>query len=206
MEAASSMVKNELRNKNAGQVLDKASVVLKRMNGNVHFPLPQPKIERVQILAAKLRGMLEQPTPLPVVVRKAVLKDLCHALSSLAGWVQVVSQGDSTIILSTGFNVRKRRSKAHTRPAPVIKRCIKVAKTGCVKLMWQADVLAKCYSVYITDENNPGKKRKATTSTKSSAIISGLESGKRYRLQVSCINSAGEGPLSCEIVVCEGWA
>jgi hypothetical protein len=206
METRLSMIKIDLRNKNAVAVWGKADHVLNKLKDNPHFPIPQPHIEEVKVLADALGEILTKKKAIPVETRKRAQQKLCKALSKLAMWVFVVSKGNADIILTTGFDVRKRRSTASLRPAPQLKRSLKLAKAGCIKLMWRADVLTLVYNVYLSDDDNPEQRKKVASSTKSSAIISGLESGKRYRLQVSCINSAGEGPLSNAIVVCEGWA
>jgi hypothetical protein len=182
------------------------SNVLDKMKNNPHFPLPQPRVEEVKVLSNILREMLSKKNAIPVLVRKGAQNKLSKALGRLAMWVQTVSNGDSAIILSTGFDVRKLRTKASLRPAPIIKRSLKMSQPGCIKLMWYADKLSNGYRVYLSEADKPHERKAVAFSSKSNAVVSGLESGKRYLLEVCTLNSAGIGPFSGAIVICEAWA
>ena len=199
-------VKTELRNNSALQVWMKANVVLKRMEGNPYFPLPNPSIERVELYRNKLGAILKlDDTELQLVQRNEAQKKLADALTRLAALVQNVGSGNAEIILSTGFGVRKSRTKAHVLSAPVMKRYIKMQQHGCVKLMWKANTKSSSYFVYLSEADKPEERKMITMSTRSSTIIKDLESGKKYLLQVSTLNSAGESGLSNPATVYEAW-
>jgi hypothetical protein len=197
-------IKCNLRNKSALEIWFKSKVVLKCMNGNPNFPFPNPYLERLAVYSAEMGNILKQRTSdLQLAQRNSAQGKLTQAIREVAGYVASVSLGNTSIILSSGFDVRKKRSKTQLRPAPRLKRYIKIKEHGWVKLMWHADTAAFLYKVYVSgpDYAEPIIK----TTSKSSLIIKGLESAKKYSVAVSALNTAGESNVSNEMTIYEAW-
>lgn len=202
-----SIVKVDLRNKNAVQLYSQAGRVLTAIKSSPYFSEDEEPVVRLRLLNTELGKTLQmgKGNTQQLAERNNAAQNVANAYRCLAGYVQSHSEGDETIILSTGYNVRKGKTIIGLLPAPVIKRSVKLSYAGCIKLMWQANTLAKMYKVYIKELDTDKPIEFVTHTTRCNAIIQGLESAKKYVVYVSCSATAGESPLSNGIVVCEAW-
>lgn len=199
-------VRCDFRNKNAVQMHSKALVVLSRMQNNEHFAEPNPYLVKLTESTATLGYILQMPeSPLQLTKRHQAQKELTIAMRCMAAYVQAVSEGSEEVILSTGFDVRRKRTKRQLPQAPLIKRIDKMDIRGCVKLLCEADTTTRLYRVYVTKHNQPEAKTVEFVSTRSSLVVKGLESGVKYDFQVSALNTAGSSPRSTPLTTVEAW-
>lgn len=97
------------------ELVNKANYIIESMTGNTYFETPMPSISRLKTAndnfvtsLAKMESGSKQDT----VVKNNNRFTLENILRALAAYVQLTSDGDEAIILSSGFDVNKK-------PAPI---------------------------------------------------------------------------------------
>jgi len=120
-------------------------------------------------------------------------------ISVLGSGVEHIAAGDTTIVLRSGFTPESAPAPIGPLGAPQSVEAIMSAHEGQIKVRWKALKGARTYVVEYCLEGTAVWKQ-ACLCTRASATITGLESGKRYRVRVSGIGAAGQGPWSDEAV------
>jgi hypothetical protein len=123
------------------------------------------------------------------------------AITQAASYVESIAKGDETVILSAGMAVRDDATSIGLLPAPGPASATTGDDSGEVDLMWPRLPGAASFIIqYATDPNAPdGDWKFGTTSTKSSATVTGLAAGTRYWFRVAATGTAGQSPWSSPV-------
>ena len=120
-------------------------------------------------------------------------------LSVIGSGVEHIAAGDTTVVLRSGFKPQAERAPVGDLGVPQNLEAIMADRQGELKARWQRLTGARSYVVEYCVEGE-SVWRQAGLSTKASFTLTGLVSGTRYRIRVSGIGAAGQGPWSDEAV------
>jgi hypothetical protein len=181
-------------------ILEKARLILIKMTGNVLFPTPIPTLivlgGLIDALALAYENAIGGGRVQKSLMRIA-LNDLMQGLKTMAGYVQSVSAGDETMILSTGFDVKRPRNPAGILPPPINVRAVFGNIPGDIILRYGGVKRRLIYKVQINDTPGDDTKWKDYTYTgKIRIVVPGLVSDKVYAFHVATISAAGLGDYS----------
>ncbi len=171
-------------------LLNKARRIIACLSGNVNFSTPTPSLEDVTAGADAFDAALALPNSKEATARRAQCRGkLTDLLNDLAEYVQEASKGDVTVMLSSGFDINKVRSKVGPLQQPVNFKV--VAKTGqCVKARVKAVYGACSYSFeYALVADKEQGNWQTCLSSKSFTTISGLQKGAEYAFRVAAIGA-----------------
>ena len=189
-----------LSNKPVSVVIEKARLIHLRMTGNAAFTTPIPTLIVLLALIDALSLAYENALNGGIVQKalmRIALKDLMTALKTLLGYVQSVSAGDETMILSSGFDVKRPRTPVGILPPPVNVRAVFGKVPGEIILRWGGVKHKLVYKVQIND--TPGDDTKWTDLTytgKIRIVVPSLITDKMYAFRVATISSDGIGDYS----------
>lgn len=168
----------------------KAQMILQCMTNNANFPTPSPDLttlgEAITAYAAALANPLSQAN---TALKNQLRAALTALLNQLALYVEINGNNDETVLLSSGFSLRKPKQPVGILPqasnfkATPLHNCM-------IKLSNQKIDGADSYCYDYT----PVPVTEASTwtsinSTKASTLISNLTSGSQYAFRVSGIGS-----------------
>ena len=186
--------------------LAKSGSIITNLTGNSHYP--EPWVVQVPTLAqltaaytAYLDGYHAALThdSLKIALRNSARQTLTDKLKSLIPYLELVAQGDTHILATTGYDLRKdvvRGSNSEILPAPVDFRVTHGAKSGSFDIHIAKLPGAGSYEVQIT-QSDPAIEanwRHATTSlTATHILLEGLTPGQAYWVRVRGIGTAGAG-------------
>ncbi len=122
-----------------------------------------------------------------------------NVLASLGAGVESIAAGETTIMVASGFELHAERAPIGPLAAPQNVRAAFADHAGQVICRWGGVRGARSYIVECAPENG-GDWKHAGVTTKVSFTLTGLESGKKYRVRVCAIGAAGQGPWSDEAV------
>lgn len=188
-------------NLRAEGLIAKSLFVEGKMTDNANYPTPNPSIA---VLTAA-RQALESANAAAAdgghsahLAKRMAVATLKGLLRDLAGHVTSVSSGDETMIVSSGFDVRKRTEAIGKLSAAgdLVARFTNFH--GEVDLNWNVVRGAHLYQVYVNalDPADEGKWEMSGITTKSRHLVSGLETGKFYWFRVQAVGTAGYSPMS----------
>ena len=186
---------------NATELVAKSLYIESRMDGNMDFPAPEPKLPDVTAAREALEASITLATDGGRSAYAQKRRDhsaLRALLDRLAGHVISVADGDEVMIRSAGWEVRRRTTPVGplTPPRDVLARISSF--TGRVLLRWQAVSNAYTYQVYINDTAPADANAWQLTGVSSRAKhqVDGLTPGRFYWFRVNAVGSTGAGPLS----------
>lgn len=170
------------------------------VQGNPLFPSPIPSMADFQdainaLMEANARVAAERGRS-DFLAKNVALTQLRRQLKRLSAYVSLVADGDASIILSSGFGVRKKASRVGELNRPNKLRNRLTRTTGRVELDWEVIPGAKLYHVYMSESMNDPQWKLAAITSKSRYNADGLTSGRFYYFAVSAIGTAGETSLS----------
>lgn len=118
-------------------------------------------------------------------------------LKDIGGYVQGISEGDRTLILSAAFDVTKQRTPLPVPEAPPALNVARTAELGVLKARWKRVHGAVLFYLEMRAEGATEWVRVATT-TKANHEMTGLETGKKYSFRVQAVASSGISQYSEE--------
>lgn len=89
----------------------KVGTIIELMTGNPSFPTPAPTLEQVSTALAEFTSAMDKTAiggPPQTVIKNQKRDALVALLKTLAEYVQLASNGDEGVILSSGYSVNKR--------------------------------------------------------------------------------------------------
>ncbi len=190
------LVKTDLRGISADDLLVRARVVKDRMSNNPLFPLPAPSMAEFGMaidelndanVAALDRGRMA------VHKKRTSYKEVATMLKRLAGYVASVSGGDIDIVMSGGFELRKRSTRIAELSSPQHILFRNTAVHGQTKLRWKPVHGARMYNIRIKPVS--GAVVQLTTSS-SRHTFNGLITGEWYSIEIEAVGASGKGPKS----------
>ena len=181
----------------------KAQVIHDNMNGNAHYPAPDPSladlqtaITEFQLAIVKAKNGSKEDTADKNAKRK-ILEDLLHRLSY---YVQVNSLGDETIILGSGFDVNKQAGTVGALPKPENFKVMVGENKGTVELSCDAVANASFYEYQYTKlPLSATSIWTMRTATKRKLLVEGLTSGQQYVFKMAAGGSDPSRTWSDEI-------
>lgn len=177
--------------------------IVAAMTGNTTFPTPEPPLADITSAVNALEAAYNEANAARqnAVSLTSVMDDKEQSLNALiaklANYVENKSDGDQAKIQSAGMLVRSKPVPIGALPAP--ENLIATAGDGeCeIDLSWNPVRGANGYPIeYCEDPITPTGWKPAGVSTKSSHIVKGLTSGKKYWFKVAAVGAAGQGPWS----------
>ena len=166
------------------EVGNKSDDIIEMMTSNPNFQIPLPELDAVRVANTTYQTSLinlKNGTKEDTAIKNQNRRVLEKALKNLGLYVQIKSNGDEAIILSSGFDVAGKRVPVGKLPKPEgfgVK--VGVAK-GTVVVYCIAITYANFYEVEYAEVQADGTRNwiKLTT-TKHKLEITGLASGKQY--------------------------
>ena len=176
----------------------KANHIIDKMDGNPHFADVQPLLAVLReatttytAALAKTQSGSKEATALKNQARATLIA----ILKQIAARVQTISDGDRTLILSTGYDVNKKWSKVGPLSKPTNFKLQQGSNKGSIYLVCDPIAGASIYEVEYTEGiPTPNSRWMKQTSTKRKITIAGLSSGKQYTFRM-----AGGGSHSSRI-------
>ena len=163
--------------------------ILDQMTNHPGFPDPSPSLSTITTANNKYSAALTQQKKggrVYTVIKNQCRKQLQLLLKQLADYVQTKSGGDATLILSTGFNIHKKRSLVGQLPQPLGITVKPGVNNGSVVIGCDTVRGARFYE-FAYNETSLAEKGiwQKLTSTKRKILITGLVSGGRYTFRIA---------------------
>ncbi len=172
------------------RLLQKAQMILQSMTGNAYFPTPTPDLATVgNAISAYAEALASQKSVANTAIKKQARVTLIAILNQLALYVSMNGNNDETILLSSGFSLRKQRTPVGVLPKPANFKA-EPAYNGAVRLSNDKISGADGYTYSYT----PAPVTEASiwtiiNSTKAKLVISNLTSGTQYAFRVAGIGA-----------------
>ena len=125
-------------------------------------------------------------------------KALRSMLKDFGGYVQGISEGDKSLILSAAFDVAKDRTPLPPPEAPVDLRVTRSAIAGLLKTRWKKVHGAVLYYLEMR-EGSAAEWTRVLTTTRTYHEMTDLMTGKEYSFRVQAVASSGISPMSEEV-------
>jgi len=181
--------------------------ILKNMDGNANFPTPTPALADVTI---KLDEYVDLATQAQFRDKRAVLyrnqagNELKVMLRTLAAYVTMVAEGDASIIVSSGFEVRNESDPAPPLTVPVDLRATRNSHSGKVELDWASVKNALNYLVEMTTTDPVSSAAEwinVGTTSRSKFMVDNLDPGTYYWFRVKAYGRRDNSAYSDPAVV-----
>lgn len=117
-------------------------------------------------------------------------------VSQLASYVDNIANGDAVTIERSGFSVRATPTPVGPLPAPTDLQAEAGEHKGHAALHWGTIYGAKSYLIERAEDAPELKWGFIASSTKRSADVNSMISGKTYWHRVAAVGAAGQGPWS----------
>jgi hypothetical protein len=202
------------KRKRVKQSLDKLSItdlvahgqkVSKKLGGDTRFDSLDSDASKLDKAVADLEKLnTDYDLAVKDCSHKLLLRDNKRGevealLTVLGSGVEHLSEGSTEFVVASGFDVQAPRKTVGPLPAPQNLVALMADLEGQIRLRWNRVKGAKSYVIEYTPDGSNNWTHAGVT-TKASFNLSGLESGKRYRIRVRAIGTAGPGPWSDEAV------
>jgi hypothetical protein len=167
------------------------------MENNASFPNPPIAIDAVKLVVTnlmELQGEVSASNYVQIATRNACFTQLKYMMAALSAYVNVKANGNLSMLDSSGFDLRKPRTKATTPNKIATLKCSNMPKSGSIIARWKGERERQYYIVQKT--NTPSDESSwinAGVATKCKLELHGLTSGQRIYIRVSAVNNAGQG-------------
>jgi hypothetical protein len=182
-------------------LIAKARHVEACLQGNPHFPSPQPGLDTLRQAYLELERAVAAATGrarADVALRWERHAELERLLVQLAKYVLATAQGDVAKQLTSGFELRRPPVRITTLEAPALLEAKRSAFEGAIKLCWSAVRGARTYEVYVnhSDPDHEAGWYRIASCTRIRTEVRHLPPGEVHHFKVRAILAAGEGPFS----------
>jgi hypothetical protein len=178
--------------------IQKCRGVVSETTGNINFVTPNPSLATITTAVDSLETAYEAAQD-GGKAKKAFMRTQDKAVNAFmkqfGGYVQDVSAGDETIILSSGLEVKRPKTQPQPLSAVVNVRVLTGTMTGNILGRWKRLAGSVLYNVQTSADGNTNW-TDAGSCTKTSIIIGGFTSGSKVWVRVSGNNAKGQGPWS----------
>ncbi len=178
--------------------IQKARNLVAHMDANENFPNPEPPLAELITAANVLEKAYEEALNggrIQIAAMRQSAAVLNMLVVSLAGYVQCVSRGDESIILSSGFEVQNPKSPSRAASTPEHVNGAFGNHEGEVELRWNKVRGSKAYNIEISLDGLSDWKP-CGTATRARLFLKGLESGVKYFFRVAAIGPLGQSGWS----------
>lgn len=183
-------------------LLVKARNLVLDMDGNANFPSPSPSLAAITAEADLLAEWIQKSQfgdRRAIEQRKEHQTKLTQLLRQLAYYVSMVANGNSGIILSSGFELSRNAEPTPPLGIPADLRALRTDFSGKVMVEWNPVANARTYMVEMstTDPALPNTAWSIVGSTtKSRAEVTSLQPGQYYWFRVRSVGTRANGPYS----------
>jgi len=196
-------VKLNFRNLSVPEKIARAQQIVAALTGNSNFTTPHPTLAEVTAAASALETASNAAQAARLEARRRTAArgvkedDLTQLITQLGGYVESVAGGDEAMIMSAGLEMRSAAAADSSAPtAPETLTATTGNHEGEIELSWDAVRNARSYVVERTTDPQTGPWTQAGVSPRSSLIVEGLDSGKRYYFRVAAVTLNGQSPWS----------
>lgn len=169
--------------------------IVSKMTANNSFPNPIPTMSDLTTALDNLEVALIEAADggrSKLSVRRQRVAELDNLLRRLSLWVENVADGNESLILSVGLEVKRAASPIGLPLMPEGLRASLPGPHGMVYLSWKAVKGAYTYELQMLQGDAPnGDWTKLTNLTRSFYMVEGLASGQQYWFRVSATGTAG---------------
>ncbi len=176
----------------------KARRIISMMTGNASFGTPSPSLATLttQTDALEDAEAAMDGSKLNTDLRNAALQTLSASLKLEQLYVEAIANGNTAVILSSGFEVRNPRTNPVLLPAPENLLAKPNGFEKQLKLTWKAVKKKDVYTIEMTADPTLNNWQIVAQSTKAKVVIEDLNSGQMYYFRVTAVNAAGASPWS----------
>ena len=202
MKSPVEAVREGTKRLSSSDLASKGRILIRQMTGNAHFPDPVPSLEELQRVVGALEAInVDQqfnPSRLGRIQRDLRSAELCMLIKGLAGYVQGISAGERSVILSSGFEVKRKRHASQPMVAPANMRTMRTEETGVVSIRWNAVKNRLLYKVQVNkgDPNDHDAWEWLCETSRNYLRLEELEERRVYHFRALAIGALGAGPWS----------
>ncbi len=190
------------------ELVDKAQTLVEKMTLNNHFLHLEPAISvlaaRTDILADCVsKAFFNDPEN--IKKQKEAFNNLVEMIHQLAGCVSRVADGNSEIILSSGFEIRSKHKKSPMPEHPENFQVHISDQSGETRLEWKKVPGNYAYVIQITSTNPETENATWVTAgvtTNTELTIQNLKHGMRYYFRIKTVGREFESPYSSVATFC----
>ena len=187
---------------NAEELVSYSHNVITQMTGNPNFPSPDPDLTYIQAVSDVLLAACIEARDggkLQTVRKHIAFEELKKAMRLLGTYIELVSKGDASTILSAGVHIHKKKEKVGLLTSPLGLSTRVSDFSGTIELRWKRVEKNKGYTVYMCS-GDPSLPDAVWTpiamTTKSKCSITDLEPGTFYWFKVATLSAAGTSGFS----------
>jgi hypothetical protein len=181
----------------------RAQQIVAALTGNSNFTTPNPTLAAVTTAISELETTSNDARAARFEARRltgvqTVKEDKLHQLvTQLGAYVESVAGDDEAKIMSARLETRSAATTDSSAPAaPETLTATTGNHEGEIELTWDTVRGARSYVVERANDPQAGPWTQAGVSPRSSLILEGLDSGKRYYFRVAAITLNGQSPWS----------
>jgi hypothetical protein len=200
-------LKENLSGLTPSALISKCTGIETKMSGNPLFPSPDPSIADLTTERKKLESLTTSANGgdrEAIAKRNEQQKVVVSMLKRLGAYVSMMADESETAILSSGFEVRKKRTIIESLPQPKKLRATRASRQGVVQLRWKKVYHSHANIVEMTEDNPKEGSQvwvQVGVTTKCSYTIDTLEPGKYYWFRVQAFGTGRPSPHSMAIMI-----
>jgi len=182
----------------------KTSTIATSLAGNPNFESLKDKAAEIKTQGDTYRGWLDrmpEGSKQVTLAKNESRKLLEDTLNDTGIKIQDLSGGDEKLILSTGFDVRRKPAPVGLLERPVNVTAKAGPRRGSLEISWDVVPNAYMYEIEYADApSTEDSKWIHTSNTKRKIVIDGLTRGKAYVIRVAAAGSDPGRVWSDEII------
>lgn len=176
------------------QLTTRSDLIVEMMTNNINYPAPVPALAEVKSAIISYRHALAETVDggkEKTAIKRQKRQALEHLLQALAWYVQINCSNDLSILLSSGFESRKRyRTTVTIQNRPENLKVTDGPNNGTVRLSVNKLMGAAIYVFEYAAVPIDNKTHWTTqVATKRTCVIHGLTSGQRYAFRVAGVGA-----------------
>lgn len=202
MKSPIETVREGTKRLSSSDLASKGRILIRQMTGNAHFANPVPSLAEMQRVVEALEAInvdqQHNPSRLGRIERDLRSAELCMLIKGLAGYVQGISGGELAVILSSGFEVKRKRHASQPMVAPENMRTIRTQETGVISIRWNAVKNRLLYKVQVNkgDPNDQDAWELLCETSRNYLRLEDLEERRVYHFRALAFGALGAGPWS----------
>jgi len=201
-------IKLNMKSLSIPEKLSRAQQIVAALTGNANYTAPHPSLAGVTAAINELDAAANAAHAARLEARRRTAaqavkeEELDRVMTQVAAYVESIAGDDEALILSAGLEVRASNAPDGSAPtAPETLTATTGNHEGEIELSWDTVRGARSYVVErTTDPQTASSWTQAGVSPRSSIIIEGLDSGKRYYFRVAAVTLNGQSPWSNQAV------
>ena len=190
------LVKSDITNKNADEMVQFSLQVEAAMATNANFTDPTPKVADVSAARTALQSSIAPAANgdrVAVALRNSNRRQLAKLLAELCQYVNAASNGDRNVALTSGFLAAKEPRPIGLVGAPDNLVAMPTNKRGEAVLRWKSRYGSRMKQVFVCsgDPNVEASWELIGVTTKSTFKVTDLDPSRIYWFRVNAVCAAG---------------